>query len=88
MKDRLTFTRNEQPFPVITIGDVATRSGQKIDTVKHWIARKRGTPEPISTSAAGALYWWPDWEEWFRTHRPAVWRAMGNGETPDSGGSE
>jgi hypothetical protein len=85
MPDALTFIRGE-PLPVVTIGDVAVRTGQKPDTVKHWIHRRRDTPEPIGQSVAGALYWWPDWQEWLRLHRPAVFKAMGNGQTLDSGG--
>jgi len=86
MTDRLSFTRHAEPFPCVTVGDVAARSGQKVDTVKHWVLRNLGTPQPIGYSVQGAIYWWPDWVEWFHVRRPAVYEAMGNGTTPDSEG--
>jgi hypothetical protein len=90
MTRRLTVTRNQDPFPVVTIGDVAVRTDQKVDTVKHWIHRDRaGVPAPIAMSVAGALYWWPDWATWLHDRRPKIWKetmllAMHNAATPDS----
>jgi len=80
---RLTLTRGQNPFPIVSIGDVAILSGQKLDTIRHWMLRL-GAPAPIGRSAAGALYWWPDWLEWFAAKRPAVLAAMSNGGTPES----
>ena len=76
MQDILTVRRGEDPFPVCTIGDVAQRSGCKVDTVNHWVQRQLGTPEPIGRCAAGALYWWPDWIIWLAAKRPQVLFSM------------
>lgn len=88
MKSRLTFARGEDPCPVVTAGDIAERSGMTRDTVYKWITRGLGTPEPVGQSIAGALYWWPDWLEWFRAKRPAIYEAIANGATRDSGGDD
>jgi len=83
MNKRLTLTRGQDPFPIVSFRDIARRSGTLEDTVSKWILRGRG-PKPIGACAAGALYWWPDWLEWFAAKRPAVLAAMSNGGTPES----
>ena len=82
--EKLCFIRGEDPSLVITIGDVSRRTGLALDTVKHWVYRYKEAPRPVGKSAAGALYWWPDWLEWLEARRPAVYAAMGNPATLDS----
>ena len=79
--NRLTFTRGQDPSPLVSVGDVTYRTGLARDRVNHWIIRleghpKRGTPLPVALVAAGAVFWWPDWQEWLQTWRPEVWDAM------------
>lgn len=91
MERRMCFASSEVPFPIMTLGDLAQHTGQKKDTLAHWVHRTYlETPAPIGYSVAGALYWWPDWLEWFSARRPEVIvqmdrAAMGNARTPDFG---
>lgn len=89
---RLTFTAGEDPSPLATIGDVVTAAGVKRATVAQWVQRKTG-PAPVAYTAAGAIWWWQDWVDWLKEHRPSLYERMmsgvqSNGETLDLEGGE
>jgi hypothetical protein len=87
---RLVFIRGQDPSPLVSASDVAHRFGVRTDTVMHWFWRAHeGVPEPVAYTAAGPIYWWPDWLAWVKVYRPALYeKAMSNEQTTDSGGDE
>ena len=90
---RLTFTAGEDPSPLATIGDVIATTGVKRMTAAQWVQRGIGPP-PVAYVAAGAIWWWQDWVDWLREHRPRLYEQMmsgqqTNGETQDlEGGTD
>jgi hypothetical protein len=93
---RLSFTEGQDPSPLVTVGDVSDRGGQKPDTVNQWVLRASArAPVPVLYTVGGALYWWDDWLEWFRERRPAAYEKIPRyyggpmeDETTSEGGEE
>jgi len=65
-----TWNREELAEELVSVGDIATRSGQANATVRQWAIRGTNNfPSPVARTAAGDIYLWSEVGLWLRVTR-------------------
>lgn len=49
---------------LVTLHDIAKRSGVSLQAVANWAARDLGFPDPVRDEPRSRLWLWPDVERW------------------------
>jgi hypothetical protein len=57
-----TITNGE--LDVVSVAEIAARSGHPISTIQSWRRRHPDFPAPVATLAAGPVWTWPVVERW------------------------
>lgn len=54
---------------LVSVAEVAARSGRSVHTIQSWRRRHRDFPAPVASLATGPVWTWPIVERWIRTRR-------------------
>jgi predicted nucleic acid-binding protein len=49
---------------LVSVAEVAARSGRSVNTIQSWRRRRADFPEPVASLAAGPVWTWPAVEHW------------------------
>jgi uncharacterized protein len=63
-------TAGESP-DLVSITELAARSGRSINTIQSWRRRRRDFPMPVAELAAGPIWLWTDVAGWIEKRPPA-----------------
>lgn len=67
-----------QSSDLVSVAEIATRSGRPFNTVQSWRRRHRDFPEPAASLATGPIWSWPVVQRWIER------RAAPRSESPSS----
>ena len=54
----------ERPADLVSVSEIAARTGRSVHTVQSWRRRYRDFPKPLVQLAAGPVWAWPAVSEW------------------------
>ena len=67
------------PLDLVSVAEIAARSGRPVNTVQSWRRRHDDFPAPVASLAAGPVWTWPAVERWISNRaaprRPALTEA-------------
>jgi hypothetical protein len=64
----------ERPEDLVSVSEIASRSGRSINTIQSWRRRDRGFPEPVVILAAGPIWDWETVARWMRDRNAGRFR--------------
>jgi hypothetical protein len=71
-----------EKLPLVGLTEIAQRAGVQKNAVSSWRTRHKDFPAPVAELASGAVWLWPDVEEWLiatgRRHDANLTRAEVN----------
>jgi uncharacterized protein len=62
---------------LVSVTEVATRSGRSVNTIQSWRRRHADFPEPVASLAAGPVWTWPTVERWITDRATRGARGIG-----------
>lgn len=65
-----TYGSAEAPSDLVSVKEVAARSGRSVNTVQSWRRRRNDFPSPVVELAAGPVWSWRAVDAWIRTRPP------------------
>jgi predicted nucleic acid-binding protein len=65
-------TAYESASDLVSVAEIAARSGRSVNTVQSWRRRHPDFPAPVATLAAAPVWAWPGIERWIARRRAAT----------------
>lgn len=69
---------------LVSVAEVAARSGRSVNTIQSWRRRHSDFPEPVASLAAGPVWTWPVVERWVRGRDSARRPGASNGRVTNA----